>query len=706
MQMSRLSRLPHIVLATCLFIVLLSGCEESKPTATAEDLGFTEPLQTVVYQARNPFTQRIPIPDSMMFPKDMDWLNTGPLNKRDLRGKFVILDFWTYCCINCHHILPNLRKLEEAYPDEIVVIGVHSAKFDEEKDTENIRDAIIRHDIRHPVINDADHKLWNLFGVQSWPTLIVIDPEGYFVAKNGGEITFEALDAFFKKNMPYYANNKLIDKTPLRFELEQFTVEPTPLKYPGKVLADEASQRLFVTDSSHNRIVISDFEGNVQDIIGTGSVGRANGGYDIATFDHPQGLALHENTLYVADVENHMIRKINLESKRVTTIAGIGKQGQNAFPGSTPSKQSRPWFGKPKSTAINSPWALWVHNTDLFIAMAGPHQIWRMPLDESIIGPYAGNGREDIVDGPLLPNLPYALGSSSFAQPSGLTSDGEYLYIADSEGSSIRGVPFDRRKSVMTVVGTSGLPRGRLFYFGDQDGPKEKVKLQHVLGVQYHEGNIYITDTYNDKIKVVDAATGTTKTIAGNVKGEFDEPSGITIAGNTLFVADTNNHKIRTIELGTFKVATLDFPGLEPPEKVEVVPEFTAAVRIPVRSANVQAVDGKVKLAVSLKLPIGWKMNPQAPQVYYVQDTADGGPLKIGNNNKVHIDTPTNEFVVEVPVSGVGEDVLTVSMDYYYCQDNENGLCKVASVVFAIPLVVSESGTTKPVTLTHSPAAF
>jgi len=227
-----------------------------------------------------------------------------------------------------------------------------------------------------------------------------------------------------------------------------------------------------------------------------------------------------------------------------------------------------------------------------------------------------------------------------------------------------------------------------------------------VLGVQYYKGNIYITDTYNNKVKVVDAATGTTKTIAGNVKGEFDEPSGITIAGNTLFIADTNNHKIRTIELGTFKVTTLDFPGLEPPEKVEVVPEFTAAVRVAVRSANVQAVDGKVKLAVSLQLPIGWKMNPQAPQVYYVQDTTDGGPLKIVDNGKVRLDKPTNEFIVEVPVSGVGEDVLTVSMDYYYCQDNENGLCKVASVVFKIPLVVSASGTAKPVSLTHSPAVF
>jgi hypothetical protein len=120
----------------------------------------------------------------------------------------------------------------------------------------------------------------------------------------------------------------------------------------------------------------------------------------------------------------------------------------------------------------------------------------------------------------------------------------------------------------------------------------------------------------------------------------------------------------------------------------------------------VQAVAGKVKLAVSLKLPIGWKMNPQAPQVYYVQDTTDGGPLKIVANGKVHLEKPTKEFIVEVPVSGVGEDVLTVSMDYYYCQDNENGLCKVASVVFEIPLVVSASGTAKPVALTHAPAAF
>ena len=195
-----------------------------------------------------------------------------------------------------------------------------------------------------------------------------------------------------------------------------------------------------------------------------------------------------------------------------------------------------------------------------------------MPLDESRIGPYAGNAREDIVDGPLLPNQPLGMGASSFAQPSGLTSDGQYIYVADSEGSSIRGVPFDKTKSVFTVVGTNDLPRGRLFTFGDVDGKKDDVLLQHVLGVHYDAGKIYITDTYNNKVKVVDAKTGETHTLAGSGDpgisdegiGEFDEPSGITKLGNTLYIADTNNHLVRTIDLATKKVGTMSFKGLEP----------------------------------------------------------------------------------------------------------------------------------------------
>lgn len=584
-------------LVSCLAAFVFVGCSDDSSTAVkqeqpssvaqlndlvvsvtekAEVDGTEVALQTVALQDKNPFSRRIPIPGEPFAKKSgkVEWLNTDPLTLKKLRGKFVVLDFWTYCCINCHHILPVLKKLEEKYPNEIVVIGVHSAKFEEEKNTENIRDAILRHDIRHPVVNDHDHFLWNSFGVNSWPTLTVIDPEGFFVAINRGEIDFESLDGFFKNCIPYYEKTELLDKTPIEFELERYEEEPTQLKYPGKVLADQANGLLYITDSSHNRIVISDTEGNVKEVIGSGQVGRTDGDFASASFDHPQGLALYDNTLYVADVENHMIRKVDLVSKTVSTVAGIGRQAsfQQSFPGVTQTKQTGPWFGAPKNTPINSPWALWVHEDNLYIAMAGPHQIWIMPLDESRIGPYAGNAREDIVDGPLLPKVPYAAGASSFAQPSGLTSDGEYIYVADSEGSSVRGVPFDQTKKVITVVGTSELPNGRLFKFGDKDGKKSEVLLQHVLGVHYDAGKIYIADTYNNKIKVVDAKSGETQTVAGSGdsgtsdqgRGEFDEPSGLSKIGNTLYIADTNNHLIRTIDLETKQVGTMTFVGLEP----------------------------------------------------------------------------------------------------------------------------------------------
>ncbi len=251
-------------LVCCLAAFVFVGCSDDSSTAVkqeqpssvaqlndlvvsvtekAEVDGTEVALQTVALQDKNPFSRRIPIPGEPFAKKSgkVEWLNTDPLTLKKLRGKFVVLDFWTYCCINCHHILPVLKKLEEKYPNEIVVIGVHSAKFEEEKNTENIRDAILRHDIRHPVVNDHDHFLWNSFGVNSWPTLTVIDPEGFFVAINRGEIDFESLDGFFKNCIPYYEKTELLDKTPIEFELERYEEEPTQLKYPGKVLADQAN---------------------------------------------------------------------------------------------------------------------------------------------------------------------------------------------------------------------------------------------------------------------------------------------------------------------------------------------------------------------------------------------------------------------------------------------------------------------------------
>jgi DNA-binding beta-propeller fold protein YncE len=647
----------------------------------------------------NPFPRKIAMPD---FPKDMDWLNTGgPLRLRDLKGKFVILDFWTYCCINCIHILPELKKLEKAYPNELAVIGVHSAKFEAEKGTKNIEEAILRYEIEHPVVNDHEHQIWNMIGIRSWPTVMLIDPQGNAVWYKSGEITFEELDEVLKVGVPYYRQEGLLDETPIRFELLANRQEPTPLRFPGKVLADPSGKRLFITDSNHNRIVVTTLDGKLMTTIGSGAQGDADGNFSSATFDHPQGLALHKELLYVADTENHTIRKIDLKQKQVTTIAGQGFQGRNPWLGldrnATFADVPDRFIAKPLDAALNSPWALWVHADDLYIAMAGPHQIWKMTLDESEIGPYAGNGQEDIVDGPLLPRSPYQQGFSSFAQPSGLTSDGKQLFVADSEGSSIRAVPFSSDGLVSTIVGSADLPHSRLFTFGDQDGKREDVLLQHALGVEYFEGRIFVADTYNNKIKVVDAKTGETTTIAGTGEAGlsdspalFDEPAGIAYAGGLLYVADTNNHVIRTIEVATGKVATWSIEGLEQPQisQPAAAPDFARSPQVKIDSTVVKAADGRVQMSVALAFPEGWKLNKLAPLECWLADVQEGGPVKADVSGRGAIEVDGVNLTLSVPVNGEGKDAVRVSLIYYYCQEGGEGVCKMGSVVWNVPFEV------------------
>jgi sugar lactone lactonase YvrE/thiol-disulfide isomerase/thioredoxin len=508
-----------------------------------------------------PFSNRVKIPE---FPEGLKWLNVPqPIAMQQLRGKFVLLDFWTYCCINCMHILPELKKLEQTYPNELVVIGVHSAKFAGEQDAKNIEEAIQRYEIHHPVISDPQHALWTRFGVNVWPTVLLIDPEGYAVWGRTGEVTYEQLNKVLKPAVAFYGRKRLLDRRPL--VLDRPATPDTPLRFPGKVLADEASSRLFIADSNHNRIVIARLDGTLIDTVGRGTQGNRDGDYATAEFNHPQGMALRGQTLYVADTENHLLRKVDLAARKVTTLAGVGQQARKP---AAPGRLTRAL-----ATPLNSPWDLCLHKDTLYIAMAGPHQIWHMPLRGTEIGPYAGNGREDIVDGPLQPREPYEQGFCSFAQPSGLASDGTWLYVADSEGSSIRSVPLPPGRQVRTLVGTSHLPQGRLFTFGDVDGPAQTALFQHPLGVAFYDGQLYVADTYNNKIRVVNPADGTTKTLAGtgkpgNADGEaatFDEPAGISAAAGRLFVADTNSHAIRVIDLKAgARVSTLTITGLKP----------------------------------------------------------------------------------------------------------------------------------------------
>jgi DNA-binding beta-propeller fold protein YncE len=475
------------------------------------------------------------------------WLNTaGPIRMKDLRGKIVVLDFWTFCCINCIHTLPDLAKLEKKYANELVVIGVHSAKFANEKNTDAIRKAILRYQIKHPVVNDADMKIWRAYESQSWPSLYLIDPEGNLVGRGSGEGLGDALDRAIAQLIKVHKEKKTLNEKPLKFELAQEAGE-SPLFFPGKVLADASGNRLFIADSTHHRIVITDLEGKKIAVVGDGEPGSADGAFDKARFNDPQGLALSGDLLYVADRKNHLLRAVDLKAKEVKTVAGTGSQGQDRREG-----------GPARKVGLNSPWDLLLAGDRLYIAMAGHHQIWALDLKKEVLSPYAGMGPENIADGPLDEAL--------FAQPSGLATDGQNLYVADSEVSAIRKVPLGGKGAVKTIVGKG------LFEFGDKDGTGDTVRLQHALGVAYHDGKLYVADTYNSKIKVIDPEKRTSQTfLGGDAPGwlaapVFNEPAGISYADGKLYVADTNAHRVRVIDLQTKAVSTLKLQGVEAPK--------------------------------------------------------------------------------------------------------------------------------------------
>lgn len=442
------------------------------------------------------------------------------------------------------HLFPDLVRLEKKYPNEIVVIGVHSPKFDNEKDPKSIEKAMARYELHHPVLNDADRKIWTAYGVEGWPSVGIIDPEGYLVkAYPGQERIYADADRVIAGLIRKHRANKTLNEKPIYFTKEQADkAAKSPLWFPGKVVADAPGKRLFIADSTHHRIVITDLDGKKIAIAGNGKAAHADGAFDKASFNDPQGMALDGSTLYVADRKNHMIRALDLKHQTVKTVAGTGRQGVYGGRG-----------GAALHTAFNSPWDVLLHRGELFVAMAGQHQIWVMDLAKQTIVPFAGTGMEDIRDGPLM--------RACFAQPSGLAGDGNRLFVADSEVSAIRAISLGGGE-VTTLVGKG------LFDFGDVDGPGDEARLQHAIGVAYVDGTLYVADTYNSKIKTIDPRTRACRTFLGDKKAKlFDEPGGLSYAGGKLYVADTNAHRIRVIDLETKEVSTLKLQGVDPPKR-------------------------------------------------------------------------------------------------------------------------------------------
>src|SRR5438874_1798022 len=618
---------------------------------------------------------------------DRGWLNTSkPLSLAALKGKVVLLDFWTYGCINCMHIIPDLKKLEKKYPNELVVIGVHSAKFQNEKDTENIRRIILRYEIEHPIVNDADFKIWNAYAVDAWPTRYLIDPAGYIIGKLSGEGSYEVLDKAIGDSIAEFRKRGELNEAPLKLVLEKAKVGDLPLAFPGKVITDEKTDRLFIADSDHNRIVITNLDGTLIDTIGTGPHGQDDGAFDRATFFRPQGMVLNGDTLYVADTENHLIREIDLKSKTVKTIAGTGFQARSFGEA-----------GMARATALNSPWDLQLVDRTLYIAMAGPHQIWKLDLTLREVSPFAGSGREARADGPV--------DEAAFAQPSALATDGKTLYVSDAEANIIRAISLDANPKVKTLVG------GDLFDFGDKDGFDNDVRLQHPLGLARWNDKLLIADTYNHRIKLLDPGRRSVSAFVGSGKpgqvdgahSSFYEPGGLAIAHDKLYVADTNNHAIRVVDLKTKETKTLQPKGLQPPASNQTAASSEAAPNSEEIVLAAQRIKvGNNSILINVDLPAGYHLNPTAPQRYKVSTDPAAKNLAIDQSNSAG-STRGGQLPIRIPVkANPGTSELHASFTFVYCREDNTGVCRIKTLQWRAPIeVVNDGSASNEIKLSH-----
>lgn len=488
------------------------------------------------------------------FPPRLEWLNVDrPLRLAELRGKVVVLEFWTYCCVNCHHNLAELALLRERFPDEVVVIGVHAAKFPAEKLAANVREAIARHGIAHPVVNDPTLDLWQRYAVRAWPTIVVIDPAGNYIGSQAGEVSAAELTPLVSALVAEFESTGEIDRAAPAWQVARPS-RRTALRHPSKLLASEDGL-LYIADTGHHRVLEIALAGDlsaarVRRVFGSGVPGLVDGEGKAARFRRPHGLARQGRTLWVADTDNHALRAIDLATGAVRTVAGTGQLGRG-----------RPRFDRPPGEiALRSPWALAEFEGDsLLVAMTGAHQIWAW-ADEQL-APFAGTGHEALVDGPV--------GEACFNQPSDLALAMGHLFVADAEASAIRVVSLGADPRVHTVVGQG------LFEWGDADGEGARARLQHPAGLAARGDRLYIADSYNHKLKELDPTSGRVTNLVGSgvagrgdgalLRAQFFQPEGLSWALGRLFVADTNNHAIRVVDVERRAVATLDITDLLPP---------------------------------------------------------------------------------------------------------------------------------------------
>ncbi len=486
------------------------------------------------------------------------WLNTdGPLSLAGLRGRFVLLDFWTSCCVNCLHVIEEMRELEARYTEELVIVGVHSPKFVHEADPAALAAAVERYDVRHPVLDDPDLVTWQAYTARAWPTLVLVDPEGYVVAQLAGEGHGHAVAAMIEELLPVHRARGTVQPGDSPYVAPD--LPDGDLRFPAAVLALDQGHWL-VADAGHHQLVelteTEDGEWKLVRRIGAGVRGRADGSADQASFAEPNGLCVLPcdvaaevgYDVVVADTANHLLRGVRLETGEVQTVAGTGRAWMQ---GDAPENQG----------CLSSPWDVVWWQDQVWVAMAGIHQLWTFDPRTGEAGAAAGTTHEGLVDGPS--------GEAWFAQTSGLAVHGDQLWLVDSETSALR--------CVEAGVTTSVVGRG-LFDFGFTDGSASTALLQHPLGLTVlPDGSVVVADTYNGALRRWDPVAGELTTLATGLA----EPSDVVLDGDTLLVVESAAHRLTRVGLGGQALAdgfarTTHRPTIEVgPGTLELVVDFT-----------------------------------------------------------------------------------------------------------------------------------
>jgi thiol-disulfide isomerase/thioredoxin len=577
------------------------------------------------------------------------WLNTGgrPYSLADFRGRVLLLDFWTFCCVNCLHVLDELRALEREFGDVLVTVGVHSPKFEHEADPVALADAVERHEVHHPVLDDPDLTTWQQYAVRAWPTLVVVDPEGYVVHVAAGEGHAEALRRIITEVVAEHERRGTLRRGDGPY------VPPPPadtaLRFPGKATGTPAGTLLVANTARHTLVELSG--GTVSRTIGTGRRGRTDGAASVAGFAEPNGLAVLPAgvaarvgyDVVVADTANHLLRGVRLADGHVTTVAGTGAQWRDGATG-----------GPARDVDLTSPWdvAWWEPVGGVVIAMAGNHTLGLFDPVAATVSRLAGTTVEGLHDGPA--------GEAFFAQPSGLAADGDRLWLADAETSALRWLSADL--TVHTAVGTG------LFDFGHRDGPAAGALLQHPLGVAVlPDHSVAIADTYNGAVRRYDPAGGEVTTLATDIA----EPSDVLVVQGDLVVVASAAHALEKLPAGAPRTVT--GPARE-------------VTRPPVELAS-----GEVELAVVFQPPPGQKLDERHGPATLVRVTASPRALlRSGDGDGTDL---SRTLVLD---DAVGGGVLHVVAQAASCDaDAEHPACHLTRQDWGVPVRLTTDGATR-----------